>query len=238
MKKSLPLVLCLLSLVLTGCGNERQRQYSANNLKQMALAAHDYNSVHQSLPPVALINRERKPLLSWRVLLLPYLEHKALYDQFKLDEPWDSPHNKPLLAKMPMVYALGGDVAQANGLTHYEVFSSSEPGIGTPFRLPRQFVEGELPKTQSIQSLSNTDGAANTILIVESPNPVPWTKPTWLDYAPDKPLPKLDGLWGRSIKCQIALCDGSFRRLSTDLSEQTLRNAITGDDGKVLGTDW
>jgi hypothetical protein len=38
--------------------------------------------------------------LSWRVKLLPYLEQDHLYRQFKLNEPWDSPHNQALLKEM------------------------------------------------------------------------------------------------------------------------------------------
>jgi hypothetical protein len=65
------------------------------------------------------------------VLLLPYLERDGLYREFRLDEPWDGPHNKALLTRMPSCYtpALIGTPGAELGLTHYQVFV----GPGTAF---------------------------------------------------------------------------------------------------------
>ena len=76
-----------------------------NNEKQIALAMHNYHAANDHLPPAAIKDKAGKPLLSWRVAILPYLEQAALYNKFHLDEPWDSPHNKALIASMPAVYA-------------------------------------------------------------------------------------------------------------------------------------
>jgi hypothetical protein len=78
------------------------RAKSQNNLKQLGIAIHSYHDVHGFLP-TDVRDADGKPLLSWRVLLLPYLEQEPLYRRFKLDEPWDSENNKPLLALMPEV---------------------------------------------------------------------------------------------------------------------------------------
>src|SRR5437016_5495874 len=71
----------------------------------MVLAMHNYQGVHCRLPPAVVYGRDGTPLLSWRVLVLPYLGQQDLYEQFHLDEPWDSPHNLQLLPKMPVLYA-------------------------------------------------------------------------------------------------------------------------------------
>ena len=85
------------------------RSESSNNLHQIALAVINYtDSNNSTLPPAAICDKRGKPLLSWRVLILPYLEQDALFKEFKLDEPWDSEHNKKLLKKMPKVYAIPG----------------------------------------------------------------------------------------------------------------------------------
>ena len=82
------------------------RSQCVNNLKMIALAMHNYHSSKKSFPPAYNQGPDGKPLLSWRVHILPYLDQQqALYDEFHLDEPWDSPHNKALIAKMPAVYA-------------------------------------------------------------------------------------------------------------------------------------
>src|SRR5207302_1956982 len=84
------------------------RTRSANNLKQMALATINYADAFGRAPAAAICDKNGKPLLSWRVAILPFIEQDNLYKQFHLDEPWDSDHNKKLLARMPNVYALPG----------------------------------------------------------------------------------------------------------------------------------
>ena len=80
------------------------RSQCVNNEKQIGLAIHNYISVHESFPPAYTTDKAGKPLLSWRVLILPYIEQDALYKEFHLDEAWDSPHNKALIARMPAPY--------------------------------------------------------------------------------------------------------------------------------------
>src|SRR3989442_581955 len=74
------------------------RQQSANNLRQLALAMHIYSDIYNHLPPAALKDKKGKPLLSWRVAILPFIEEEKLYKEFHLDELWDSAHNMKLLA--------------------------------------------------------------------------------------------------------------------------------------------
>jgi len=80
------------------------RTQSQSRLKQMALAFHSYMEQHGRLPPAAICDAKGRPLLSWRVALLPFIAQGELYRQFKLDEPWDSPHNIKLLDQMPATY--------------------------------------------------------------------------------------------------------------------------------------
>jgi hypothetical protein len=87
-----------------GEDNAEDRKKSENNLKQLALAMHNYHDVNGRFPPAASRGADDKPLLSWRVMILPYLEQEALYKEFNMDEPWDSEQNKKLLAKMPDIY--------------------------------------------------------------------------------------------------------------------------------------
>ena len=77
------------------------RVSSVNNMKQIGLAFHNYCQARRTFPPACTVDRSGKPLLSWRVLILPYLGRPDLYDDFHLDEPWNIAHNKGLLTKMP-----------------------------------------------------------------------------------------------------------------------------------------
>lgn len=107
--------------------NSAQRQRSLKNLKQILLAMHNYNDVHGHLP-ADIRDKDGKPLLSWRVAILPFLEQGALYKQFRLDQAWDSEHNLMLLSKMPPVYRVGFEPKESTH-TYYQVFA----GPGTPF---------------------------------------------------------------------------------------------------------
>jgi len=199
------------------------RVRSQNNLKLLALAMLGYHEANGTFPPWAIYSKDgKRPLLSWRVAVLPYLEQGELYKQFKLDEPWDSEHNRRLVAKMPKVFAdQDAPPSSEPGQTHYQVFV----GGGAGFRFdPR-----------GIRVVDVTDGTSNTILVATATDAVPWTKPEDLTYSARKPLPKL-GLGGKPAN--VALYDGSVRVLSPKLSERTLRSAITSSGNELLGDDW
>src|SRR5204863_5336030 len=97
---------------------------SQNQLKQLVLAMHNYNDAYRGLPAHAIYSKDGKtPLLSWRVAILPFIEADHLYKQFKLDEPWDSGHNKALIPQMPKVYLDPlAPKATDPGKTHLQIF--------------------------------------------------------------------------------------------------------------------
>jgi hypothetical protein len=151
------------------------RVQSQNNLKQIGLAMHMYfGSQLGRVPPAASRGPDGKPLLSWRVAILPHIGEEGLYRQFRLNEPWDSPHNKALLPLMPKVYLLPGEQPGPDGLTKYRVFV----GPGTAFEDRPQGVRfpGDFP-----------DGSSNTILVVEAPTPCPGPGRTTCRSTPPAP---------------------------------------------------
>jgi prepilin-type processing-associated H-X9-DG protein len=225
-------VFSLLSLVLIpfwyfGVDRVREaaaRAESTNNLKQIALAMHNYNDVYGGFFPAnANYSPNGKPLLSWRVHLLPYLEQDILYRQFKLDEPWDGPNNIRLLAQMPKIYKLPGDTKLSSDQTVYQVFV----GPGTMFETgpERNFKGIRFP-------MEVPDGSSNTILVVEAAQGVPWTKPDDLVFAPNRPLPPLGGHFRSGFNAAFA--DGSVRLIPQDTPESTLKAAITRNGGEIV----
>lgn len=197
---------------------------SQNNLHQMAVAMLGYREIEKTLPPAAIYDRHGKPLLSWRVRILPYIEEQNLYKEFHLDEPWDSPHNLRLLPRMPRIYALpdrGKNVKPHS--TPYQVFV----GKGAAFEGKRGLrIPNDFP-----------DGTSDTILIVEAAESVPWTKPADLRFDQRPLMPALHR-WSTSKTCLIALADGSVRTIPQSMKESTLRAAITRNGGEALGPDW
>jgi len=208
-------------------------QQSQNNLRQIGVAAHEYEANGGSFPnnSYAADGKQSRPLLSWRVHLLPYVNQQALYNQFKLDEPWDSPNNKPLLDRMPEVYATQEARKRAGaGRTYYRGFSHP----GAIFEKP-QAPGAPVPKI-SIPMV--TDGVSNTVLVVEAGEPVEWTKPDDIDWSPGRPRPAL-GYSGQIRPTFLALmADGQVKQLRKDLPDETLRLLITRNDGQKIPLGW
>jgi Protein of unknown function (DUF1559) len=191
----------------------RDLQKSANNLKQIALAVHNHQSAYNALPG-DILDKDGKPLLSWRVAILPFVEETVLYQQFKLDEPWDSANNKKLIEKMPKLYA-PVRVKGKEGETFYQTFT----GEGTVF-----------VKNKPVYNIGNIpDGTSNTGMVFEAGEPVIWSKPVDLAFDAKKPLPKLGGLFDGD--CHVAMFDGSVMLLKKDADEKELKNLIMPADG-------
>jgi hypothetical protein len=202
---------------VTAVKEEADRVRSFNNLKQLGLGMLNYAETFGHFPPAAIADKAGKPLLSWRVAVLPFIEQANLYREFKLDEPWDSDHNKKLLDKMPPVYAPPLKPAgwQPN-TTFYQVFTGEQT----------LFPPGKKMTLRDIK-----DGTANTLLMVEAYEAVPWTKPADLPYDPARPLPQLGGIFHNGF--QAVMADASTGRfLPKDIPPATLRALITPAGGE------
>jgi hypothetical protein len=194
---------------------------STNNLKQIALAFHNYHDVTKAFPPQWTQDKKKRPLLSWRVHILPYIEQNALYKQFKLDEPWDSPHNKKYLTMIPVTYR--------SPLARPDL----EPGKTTyimPAGPKLLFNGAKLPKIQQI-----TDGTSNTVLVLDADDSraVYWTKPDDWEVDPKEPT---KGAGKPGIGILAALCDGSVHVLPTTIKPEIFWALLTPRGGEVI--DW
>jgi hypothetical protein len=205
-----------------GANNMKQ---SANNLRQIALAMHSFRDAYDSLPGAAICNADGKPLLSWRVAILPFIGANDLYRSFKLDEPWDSENNKKLLARMPEIYSVPGDPATARHETYYRVFT----GKDAVFPL-KNSQNGPMSLGRKLTEI--TDGFSNTLLAVEAAQSVPWTKPDELVYDADKPLPKLGKPFTGGF--HAAFMDAHVAFVPESVSQKTLRALITPQGGETI----
>jgi hypothetical protein len=201
--------------------NSAARMQSTNNLKQIALAMFNYEAAMGTFPPAAICDKRGNKLLSWRVAILPYIEQNNLYKQFKLDEPWDSEHNKQFSQVAIKTYmdprAEYGE--KKFNHTHYKLFV----GGGAAF----DWVKG-----RGIATIS--DGSSNTIMLAAAGESVPWAKPDDFEFDPKKPLPDLKKPFNELI---VAMCDGSVRTLrpeSVKDFDSIMKLMIQADDGQVF----
>ena len=200
----------------------RHRQASANNLRQLAIAVHAFADDHAGRLPRDVTDTDGKVLLSWRVRLLPYLDQADLYKEFQLDQPWDSDHNRKLLARMPKVFASPRVRVREAGHTVYQGFA----GPGAVFEPGKEWGLAQIP-----------DGTSVTILAVEASVAVAWTRPADLPFDGTKDLPDFGQAYAATPLA--VLCDGSVRTLDlAKLTAATLKAAITTAGGEVLGADW
>jgi len=191
-----------------------------NCSKNIVLAMQNNHAAKGSFPPRAIFSKDGKPLLSWRVAILPYLEEQALYERFHLDEPWDSEHNRQLIETMPQVYSHPGSPELTKQFkTRYLV----PQGEATLFN-------GE--KVASFQSI--TDGTSNTILtVVAAPErAVIWTRPDDLVVDPKNPIAGLSG--DPSKKIIVGLADGAVRSLPESIDPEVLRRLFNPRDGQPV----
>ncbi len=184
---------------------------------------HNYASANNTFPMPAITDKDGKPLLSWRVAILPYIEQVELYNKFKLDEPWDSPHNKPLMNEMPATYVCPSRANVQPGTTTYRVFV----GKGAFFE-----------KGQGTAIANITDGTSNTIMVAEASEAVPWTKPdAELEFDPDA-KPSLCGAGSlHSGGFNTVFGDGSVRFIKNTIAVEVFRALITKAGGEVINAD-
>lgn len=209
------------NFALRGARGSARRSQSMNNMKQIALAMHNYHDVYKGFPPRYSTDKDGKPLLSWRVLILPFIEQQALYEQFHLDEPWDSEHNIKLAETLVQVYQSPGLGMEGKSLSHYQVATGDNMALDST-------------KNRGISEIR--DGTSNTLLVVEVDNDHAsiWTKPDDYEFDAANPTAGLR-VWEDGVLA--GFCDGSVRVLSTALDKKMWKLLFEINDGEIVELD-
>ncbi len=201
-----------------------RRNVSLNNIRQIMIALLNHEAARKRLPAQANYGPDGKPLLSWRVHILPYIEQAVLYKQFHLDEPWDSEHNKQLIPLMPEVYRdPSSKLTASDGRTHY----LGAAGEGMIFD----------PKIKDGRSLRTiTDGTSNTIAIVQvdDSHAVEWTRPDDWELDENEPFAGLGRMHPGNIFL-AGFCDGHVIAVSTSVELSVLKALVSAAGGEPLG---
>ena len=224
------LFLALMLPAVQAAREAARRVACVNNLKQIGVAMHMYAAEYGCLPPPYTVDKDGNKLLSWRVLILPYLEEEFLYQQFAMDEPWDSERNRPLLDMMPATYRCPSNPAGPEG-TNTDYLMITGPGT-----------VGEGPRGTKLDDIH--DGMSNTLLVAEAADSgVPWTQPADFDLTtmPRAVAGPFEEISHGAISsfhpgcANVLFCDGSVRVLSTDIDSQVLEAILTKDGGERAG---
>lgn len=192
-----------------------------NNLNLLALSLLNYESAYGRLPPAAYVKKQGDPKVSWRVRLLPYMEEQSLYGEYRQDEPWDSPHNKTLLSRMP-------DVFRASNM-------AGKDATSTTFRVPT----GErtlFDSGRGVQLRQIIDGTSNTVVLMQvaAEHATPWTKPDGVEIHFDNPF---KGAFTDEMQwLNVATMDGAVMSLPKTMGAKTFANLLKRDDRTVI--DW
>ncbi len=200
--------------------SQARRMESLIRLKDIGLALSAYEADYGILPPAVVVDEEGNLLYSWRVLLLPYLESRDLYERFDLGEPWDSPENLPLVSEMPTSYACP-HLDSAKGETAFlALVSAGEPRTAM------------LPETsQTLAEISAADGLAATAMVVEDrTHPVIWSQP--LDVSPEEFLDRLPQAERFPAWIALVTCDANAFEIENPQRHDVLP-LMYADDRKV-----
>lgn len=196
----------------------------SNNMRNLSLALHAYHDRHGSFPPAYLVDAEGKPMHSWRVLILPYLGHRNLYHKYNFKEPWNGPNNSRLTDQMPSVFHC----------------PSSQAGPGVANYVAVVGPETAWPGAREISLHEITDGAKQTILLVEIDEPdFHWLEPRDLPVQQAllgvNPIGELDSISNRhSAGANVFFCDGSSGFLHNKIRPDVLNALLTLAGGEVV----
>jgi hypothetical protein len=190
----------------TAAGNAQ----TMNNMKQIALSCQSYHDANKFLPSPRMAQAD----LSWRVDILPYIDHGAMFQQIMANpKAWNDPANQRFQTMMPATYInTGKQSSMENSKTHFQYFTG--PGSMFP------------DNKAKISLMKIIDGTSNTILFADSAGTVTWIEPrdmttANLNLPPDRFL--------------AAMCDGTVRTIDRKkANDAVLRNLINPSDNQPI----
>lgn len=192
------------------------------NMVTIAEALNAYCDKYGTYPPPALLDASGKPILSWRVLVLPFMGYGDLYTQFDLNKPWDSPANMNLVRRMPNEFASPNSY---DARTTFETNYSLITGAGTLFPPGGSLARSNLDK--------------NTILLVETMNNTTWSQPGDIDIGRgirvgNAAMVDIGGLHKGSFTAVTV--DKDKLRIPSDVPQAVLDALITPNGGENVQT--
>jgi hypothetical protein len=219
---------CLIGMLLYAMQSPRInsfRLHCINNQHQITLALHHYASEHGHFPPAYIADADGKPMHSWRVLLLPYLDRKDIYEAYNFKEFWNGPNNSKLISQMPHIFACPSNNKKPDCTNYVAV-------VG-----PKTAWPGE--KTCSTDEITAGDGCSETILLMELPNSdINWMEPRDLAYEElcDKmtPYKRAEIFGAHNGVSVVSFVDGHTVILSEPFLQKNIGALLTKNGGEKI----
>jgi prepilin-type processing-associated H-X9-DG protein len=203
------ILLALLLPAVQAAREAARRAQCMNNLRQIASALLNYESAHGRFPAAGATGKDGKPMQSWRVAILPYVERNDLYEKYDPKEPWNSPKNQAIAASMPAYYRCPSDpkASPTSQQTSY-VMIAGEGGV----------------EARGTDYIAAHSGTSDTILVIEVPDSeVHWMDPP--DMTIDEIIERIKrrDRRGHPGGFNVAFCDGHTQFIRDDIAPETLR---------------
>lgn len=205
-----------------------RRSQCSNNLKQIALGLQNYHDTYGSFPPAFVAEENGKPMHSWRVLILPFIEQDPLYQMYDFSEPWDGPKNRTISSTAPHVFYCPSDPAGYTTNTSYVLITGEETG----------WADDHSPRRDDF-----VDGPSETIMLAEiAKSNIHWMEPR--DLTLSQAMRGINATIGVSISshhpngANVACADGSVHFLPNTLPASEIRALITIAGGERIHPDW
>lgn len=219
-----PALKAALTVLPTKVQEAAERMRTANNLRQIGLAIQNYESANGHLPQ-DVIDSDGKPLHSWRVQLLPYLEANDLYEKIDKSRAWDDPVNKKLWDKMPDVFKVAGREAEV-GHTYLQAFRTVN-WVGMD--------DVWMVDNKKVTTAEISDGTSNTAAVVETEAAAHWMKPGEILFDPKK-LPQVGN--PKTGRVNVGMLDGTARTFDRKkLTGEKLKAILTANGGEDVNVD-
>jgi prepilin-type processing-associated H-X9-DG protein len=214
------IVVLFFPTVQRGSGREAARRTQCkNNLKQIALALHHYESEYGMFPPAFTVDPDGHPLHSWRTLILPFLDQKELYETINLSKPWNDAANEKAFKTRLAVFSCPSTVCPANFTTYMGI--AAKNGLFRP---------GEPRRITDI-----SDGTSNTLMVMEvaPESAIHWMSPVDADEQMVLNFGQKKGV--HTGGTHVAMADGSVRFISQNIAVDQLRSLITVSGNDSVG---
>lgn len=223
---------CLLSMLLPRAGSypgSTRRSQCRNNLKMIGLGLQTYADVYGRFPPAYIADAEGRPMHSWRVLILPYIEHKPLHKLYDFNEPWDGPHNRLLAKNIPPCYQCPSDPAlPGTANTSYVAITG-----------PQTLWAGDT----AAEFEDINDGTSNTLAVVEiAGSGINWMEPRDLPFSAlnlGVNAPQGGGISSTHPgEANVVFCDGSTRIVQSTIPVELLKAFATKSGGETIDEEY